>query len=346
MSRDRSRLGRILHSEPGLENQLTEVVALLLESDSGFASRAVHHLAKLKPSGEVGIHTQKHEKHGLKTLRPDIQVKWPGGLVWVEVKRDMRDESNPTQLSDYRDALKAKAERTRAHEYALVYLTRAGVPTPPDADIHHDWIRFANWLKEDASPLARDLATYLEEERLDVKPLTDDSIRLMNEVEEVRQTFTTLFEHTYERVRDWAEEHGFSEDEHWPRGRLKQEASWFRWWHTLRPPEDGDWHSGLLFEWNLLDDSRRNYDRKFAAGLTIGDETTRAENVWSEEYADSLVDFEVFERLDGYDRLWRTWAVQDLLVGDGTLPAQAEELSKRVIDSFDALIQAGPPGSQ
>ena len=116
-----SRLGRILRLQVR-EDQLTEIVALLLESDTGLACRAIEHLTmgQIGPSRQAHISTQRTETLG----EIDLEIDWRDGLVWVEVKRDMPGESRPNQLRDYYTALQ---ERAAGRDCALVYLTKAGV---------------------------------------------------------------------------------------------------------------------------------------------------------------------------------------------------------------------------
>src|SRR5688572_2428574 len=110
MDSAQSQLGQVLKQPRNSEDQLTEIVALVLGSDDGLTRDAVHHLTgnNLKPSSRTTISTRPLEKLEGGLGRPDLEIRWTEGLVWIEVKRDMRRESRPHQLRDYKSAMQRK----------------------------------------------------------------------------------------------------------------------------------------------------------------------------------------------------------------------------------------------
>ncbi len=92
-------------------------------------------------SRRVGIVTQDPGTEGV----PDIKVKAPGVLVYIEVKTE--SDVDPDQLRRY----KLDLERAVAHEKALVLLTRKPVDLtriPTGLDNAVRWFQVGEWLEE------------------------------------------------------------------------------------------------------------------------------------------------------------------------------------------------------
>jgi hypothetical protein len=134
------------------ENFLTETLAVVLEQllvlapavGTRLVSRLTGGFIDLSPenASAIELHTQVEAGQG----RPDLEIRSPHRLVWVEVKAE--SELRAGQLEGYRVLLKeCGVEQTR-----LVLLTRyPEVFQPGDAqpDKEIRWFEFADWLESD-----------------------------------------------------------------------------------------------------------------------------------------------------------------------------------------------------
>jgi hypothetical protein len=154
------------------ENFLTESLAVVLEQllvlapavGTRLAARLTGGFIELAPedASVIELRTQVEAGQG----RPDLEIRSPHQLVWVEVKAE--SELRAGQLEGYRVLLgECGVEQTR-----LVLLTRyPEVFQPRDArlDLEIRWFEFADWLESEipASEAAGEVAGFLTRQLLD-----------------------------------------------------------------------------------------------------------------------------------------------------------------------------------
>jgi hypothetical protein len=154
------------------ENFLTESLAVVLEQLLALAPAVGTRLVARLTGGFIDLPPEDASAVELRTQveagpgRPDLEIRSPHRLVWVEVKAE--SELRAGQLEGYRVLLgEGGAEQTR-----LVLLTRyPEVFQPgdarPDAEIR--WFEFADWLEDDipAAEEAGEVAGFLARQLLD-----------------------------------------------------------------------------------------------------------------------------------------------------------------------------------
>jgi hypothetical protein len=148
------------------ENFQTEAFAhlldYLLDCEPAAAVRLLREVTAgildLRPedAGLVSVTTQVTTEE---SRRPDIEVRAPNGLVYIEAK--VESGLGPGQLNDYREEL----NRSGVEKTGLILLTRYLVTLgdeaePPNAYVR--WFQVADWLLE--VPLARQVSGYLAEQ--------------------------------------------------------------------------------------------------------------------------------------------------------------------------------------
>jgi hypothetical protein len=154
------------------ENFLTESLAVVLEQllvlapavGARLVGRLTGGFIDLPPTdaSAIEIRTQVEAGPG----RPDLELRSPHRLVWVEVKAE--SELRAGQLEGYRVLLgESGVEHTR-----LVLLTRyqeAFKPTDALPDVEIRWFEFADWLESElpAAEAAGDVAGFLARQLLD-----------------------------------------------------------------------------------------------------------------------------------------------------------------------------------
>lgn len=154
------------------ENFLTESLAVVLEQllvlAPAVGTRLVARLTggfinlSAEDASAIELHTQVEAGKG----RPDLEIRRPHRLVWVEVKAE--SELRAGQLEGYRVLLsESGVERTR-----LVLLTRyPEVFQPEEArpDLEIRWFEFADWLEVELleAKTAGDVAGFLTQQFID-----------------------------------------------------------------------------------------------------------------------------------------------------------------------------------
>jgi hypothetical protein len=154
------------------ENFLTESLAVVLEQLLVLAPAVGTHLVGRLTGGFIEVPPEDASAIDLRTQveagqgRPDLEIRIPKKLVWVEVKAE--SELRAGQLEGYRVLLgKCGVDQTR-----LVLLTRyPEVFQPGDArpDLEIRWFEFAEWLESElpASEAAGEVAGFLTRQFLD-----------------------------------------------------------------------------------------------------------------------------------------------------------------------------------
>jgi hypothetical protein len=354
MHAGRSRFGRLLSRKVvGGEAELTELLALLLESDGDFARELVKRWTGRYPGGEVRIATEVTKRCGRIDLELDARGNDPAGaLVWVETKRDMLGPSSADQLSRYQTELKELLGDAKALG-KVVYLTRHGVSTPKGFEpegFPETWQTLGEWAtaRPTQTALARDFVDYLKEEMLMVEPLVEDDFEVLERQHRAHGAARLVFEGAFAIIDRAMQDDGLFMSstvpkidkwpERWPASRDTTNYVAYEPPQTMR----ADWPHGLFVEWNLNRRITGPQDGKvaLAAGLTWW----RGEGP---EWAGLDATRQVLEDAGGFcdyrddcPRLFRFIQPADLVRDKHTPEEQAREVAKWVTDALSVATAA------
>ena len=252
---------------PG-ENLLTEATAAVLRRAEPLAADLLARMvsdtsAGPAPRPPVEVFTQ-HHIHAVG--RPDLVLRAPGRLVWIEVKDWARESGD--QLTRYLNGLDKESVTSKA----LVYLTRtrAAPPSVAGVSVWH-WsdvgqviaesrARRADELNGGQLWLIEDYLLYLRERGLAVtEALAPDFTKVMHDFAETSEKLRMLRGMVDDRLRDagW---------EKTAEGFGKTAADWDDLWVAYVPqPERA--YASCAFDWGILD-------------LSSGDEPVVIAGLW------------------------------------------------------------------
>lgn len=293
---------------------------------------------------------------------PDIELRFgrPGAssaddiVVWVEVKHGSPPGKN--QLQNYLDdASQEEAKATAVvllaprASYPFPGLVPPGVPECTWQDTAHECQRWAPDT-EKARFLRDEFLDYLQEESLmEPKVFTPMHLaalaeynRMIDGIARVCELASGYIDRNWNTRIDCDNPHG-------------KEAWGVGYWETIPPARRGqeapDW-SPAFWDWNLkesdlgMDDSHGGVP-VFTAGASAEPRNTIIRGVEAAAWQAKLQasnDFVYFRDSDGYDRFVRVAYPEEVLVGRD-LSRQADSLGKWVVDTYEALYEAGrPPG--
>jgi hypothetical protein len=353
------------------EDQLTELLALLMKLQPQIACSAASRWRRLgneqREAGapqpmlgdSVRVRTQVPGR-GWERVDLEIRGREEHGkdvVVWVEVKRDMWQESRPGQVLGYEAELEKRCgDGGCAH--AVVYLTRAGVDRPPDfTGCHDDWTNFGRWLFEEFGEdlMVRDFVEYLKEEWLLMTALTADDLEVLKRQHRARLAAEQLLEQANVGIEEFANERALGE---WPsEGRWPAKFSgWAEKWGALDDmywsyvfPGDDEASSRAL-EWGLFRPVRGSDEEElvFRAGLdwwyrdgAQGDDRRAQVEKLLEQLEPRFHPYEISYGEFIHRKLHRSLSVKELeKIVDRGLEAQARCLAEFVVDALGASMDA------